>query len=240
MMLLGSIALAGSLAVQVDHDGVVHKLVLGSMEPCGTSMAEHQDTAGHLEVQARVEPPAELLRIELSVRHELFGKTPRLFTSRPSFLVAPGEPATLTVEGRDAVRLEVVGTGFEGQSCTPVAPRPASAPHAAGVHWLGEGRYALTPEAVAALQTEGPSMLRLVPRAEDGAVTGIRISGIRAGTLVSELGVRNGDVLTTVDGRAVAGPDDLLEALKAARESAEVVLIVERDGRPVTLTYELR
>ncbi len=79
-----------------------------------------------------------------------------------------------------------------------------------------------------------------VPEYRHGRRRGLRIGQCRPGSLLSELQLREGDLVTMIAGFAC---DDLLacrsgvQALqRALRERVDFELLVERDGRLVTLT----
>jgi type II secretory pathway component PulC len=82
---------------------------------------------------------------------------------------------------------------------------------------------------------------RVVPhRTAEGVVDGLKLFGIRAGTLPALAGFHNGDVVLAVDGHAVSSPDAALEAYEALRDHTVFTFAIERAGQPRTLVVELR
>ncbi len=84
----------------------------------------------------------------------------------------------------------------------------------------------------------GETALR--PVSEDGRVIGLQLVRVASGTLLTELGLRSGDVLTQINGT----PTDSLPALmglwgRLQGESALHATVV-RDGRAVQLSLNLR
>ena len=71
--------------------------------------------------------------------------------------------------------------------------------------------------------------------APDGAVVGVRIAHVHATTFVAHLGLREGDVVTTVNGHPVDSTDDIFNVY-AARE---VAIDFVRDGQRGTLRHSL-
>jgi len=71
------------------------------------------------------------------------------------------------------------------------------------------------------------SQARILPRYEDGQMVGIQVSKIEPGSLFEEVGLRDGDTITAVNGQAIdnaSASKDLLDAL--------------RRGEPITPTVE--
>ncbi len=63
---------------------------------------------------------------------------------------------------------------------------------------------------------------------------GFKISGIRRGSLPHQLGLRNGDVLTEVNGRAMDSVDAALSLLPRLRTASNLSVSLQRRGKPVT------
>jgi type II secretory pathway component PulC len=89
------------------------------------------------------------------------------------------------------------------------------------------------------------SSARVVPEVVAGQTRGFRLFGIRAGSLASQLGAQNGDLLTDVDGRPLDTPAAALTlgaTLQTAtrvevgleRAGKRLVRVVQLDRRPVT------
>src|SRR5207248_8647579 len=65
--------------------------------------------------------------------------------------------------------------------------------------------------------------------------TTIQVSSVDAGTPASTAGLRDGDVIQSVNGHPISRFEDLRSALDAAK-NAPVTVVVERGGQPLTLT----
>lgn len=73
----------------------------------------------------------------------------------------------------------------------------------------------------------------------EGAMDGIRVSGIQPGSLAALLGLKDGDVLLEANGQKV---DSILNTVRAsmnAHGSDDLLLKVRRDGKVISLTYHL-
>ena len=76
---------------------------------------------------------------------------------------------------------------------------------------------------------------RIQPHAE-----GLYISRIRPGSIFRKLGLRNGDILTGVDGRRIESVDDALSLYQNLRSASRVTLEMKRRGRARVINYIIR
>lgn len=161
--------------------------------------------------------------------------------------------ARLVVVGADRVTLEADGRTTElrlpGASLPPPPPAAAEAPPAAPALVASPGEpvaldRTLTREDVERrLAAEIPRILgetALRPISEDGRVIGLQLVRVAQGTLLTELGLRPGDVLRQINGT----PTDSLPALMGLwtrlQGESELRATVVRDGRPLELSVSLR
>ena len=77
------------------------------------------------------------------------------------------------------------------------------------------------------------------PKMEGGKSTGLEIRGIRQGTLLTKLGMKNNDVLENVNGQPLSSPDAALGAYTTLRTADKFTLSVRRDGKSMEITYNL-
>lgn len=80
---------------------------------------------------------------------------------------------------------------------------------------------------------------RVIPRDVGGRVEGVKLYGIRRRSLPAALGLRNGDVVLRVDGKAIAGPDWLPTHLEQLEGADALTIDIERRGQPLTLHVTL-
>jgi general secretion pathway protein C len=92
-----------------------------------------------------------------------------------------------------------------------------------------------------ALANQGSLMktARVIPHEEDGRVVGVKLYGIRRNSLLGRLGVRNGDMLRTINGFAMASPDTALEAYSRLRSADKLTLAVKRQNKELTIEYNI-
>lgn len=75
---------------------------------------------------------------------------------------------------------------------------------------------------------------------ENGKVIGQRLLGIRPDTVLAQLGMENGDVLTGINGFDMTDPTKMLEAYSRLATSPDVSISVQRGGKPVNVQYHMK
>jgi general secretion pathway protein C len=82
--------------------------------------------------------------------------------------------------------------------------------------------------------------VRVAPEKDGGRTVGLRLTGIRPGTLLAALGFEEGDRLETINGFDLASPEQALEAYARLRTAEHLVARVQRKGKPVELELDVR
>jgi general secretion pathway protein C len=92
-----------------------------------------------------------------------------------------------------------------------------------------------------ALANQGSLMktARVIPHDENGRVVGVKLYGIRRTSLLGRLGVRNGDMLRTINGFDMTSPDTALQAYSVLRTANKLTLAVKRQNKEVTIEYNI-
>jgi type II secretion system protein C len=80
----------------------------------------------------------------------------------------------------------------------------------------------------------------LVPVQDEERVTGFALTRIPEGSLLSDAGLRPGDVLTSINDVPIDSFATLMGLWPRLQSESELRAIVLRDGRPVSLTLTLR
>lgn len=80
----------------------------------------------------------------------------------------------------------------------------------------------------------------VAPKMEGGQSVGMEIRGIRPGTLLTKLGIQNGDVLENVNGQPLSSPDAALGAYTTLRTADKFNLTVRRGGQSMIINYTLQ
>lgn len=109
-----------------------------------------------------------------------------------------------------------------------------------GLRALGNGEYSVTRELLLeALKNPGGAAAGayFMPREQEGRTVGMEVRAVREGSPLSQMGIRNGDVVRSLNGIDVSTPLGLLDALRTARESDSIVLNIVRGGQERGLRY---
>jgi general secretion pathway protein C len=83
-------------------------------------------------------------------------------------------------------------------------------------------------------------MARARPYMVQGQSQGFRLTRMRRDSLLTQIGLQNGDVLQKVNGLGVGSPEEALQAYQQLQQAGTVRLQILRNNRPTTLTYEIR
>jgi general secretion pathway protein C len=89
-------------------------------------------------------------------------------------------------------------------------------------------------------QTELMRSARIVPEKEGDKVVGIRLFGIKADSLLSTLGMVNGDRLQTINGFDMASPEKALEAYARLRTADHLTIAINRKGKPQNIDFNIK
>jgi hypothetical protein len=81
---------------------------------------------------------------------------------------------------------------------------------------------------------------RIVPITKDGKLQGLRLYGVRSGSIAKSLGLQNGDVLQAVNNQRIESANTLLELYAQLDKLDTVELAGTRGGKPLALQLRLR
>lgn len=76
-----------------------------------------------------------------------------------------------------------------------------------------------------------------MPHFQSGRIDGLRVFGLSASSKWSQAGLRNGDVVTSVNGQPLGGVQQLYQALQSSG-AGQVRIDVERGGNRTTIIYQ--
>lgn len=124
----------------------------------------------------------------------------------------------------------------------PGSPPPAASPvvfsGATPIHCVAEGRCRISRafvDELVANPRDLATQARIMPSIKDGEARGFKFYGIRPGSLPRLLGLKNGDLLTAINGISLTSTDSTLSAYSRLRAASEFELTIERKGEPVAL-----
>lgn len=111
-----------------------------------------------------------------------------------------------------------------------------------GIEKISDTKYVIQRSLVdKALANQGSLMktARVIPHDENGRVVGVKLYGIRRTSLLGRLGVRNGDMLRTINGFDMTSPDTALQAYSVLRTANKLTLAVKRQNNEMTIEYNI-
>lgn len=128
----------------------------------------------------------------------------------------------------------------------PVRPTPAATAGGVdppGVKKVGDGVYNLergnVNDKLKDVTTLG-TQVRIVPNYRGGKYEGFRMIGMGGGSLFSDIGFLNGDIVQAINGERIDSPNKALALYEALKNKARLTVLIERDGQPKTLRYTIR
>ncbi len=84
------------------------------------------------------------------------------------------------------------------------------------------------------------TQIRASPKTEDGQITGFRLSAIRKGSVFDKLGIKNGDVVHTVNGQSLTSMETAMGAYGSLQNERGFNFEVTRRNQKMTIEYEVR
>ncbi|HVO10561.1 MAG TPA: hypothetical protein VMX54_07360 [Vicinamibacteria bacterium] len=201
------------------------------------------------------EPPVEVVGI---VRSPAPGRSVAvLHSGGRTRVVAVGETAfgaKLLALAVNSATLEIDGRPVErrvSQGAPPTAalPHPAQATPAAGRPAEPREDPATPAREMDRKQVQarlGDEMNRILaetaiaPVMEDGHVVGVQLTRVPEGTLLTDAGLRAGDVVTRINGTQIDGMATLIGLWPRLQSATDLDAVVLRGGQPVSLHVALR
>jgi len=132
------------------------------------------------------------------------------------------------------------GSARSDRADAPNAPSPSAPANGASQTVRASPQLQQTIDRARQNPEEIAKRLQIVPVLDGGRVTGIRLSAGADASLMNQIGLRPGDVVTAVNGAPVdslARGQQIVEGLRNASSARVTVL---RDGRPTDITISLK
>ena len=82
--------------------------------------------------------------------------------------------------------------------------------------------------------------VRIMPHFDNGQPDGFRLSGIKTNSLIRKMGLRNGDIITGVNGQPIQTMDDALGFYNQLSGASNVSVQMKRRGRERTIEYSIK
>jgi general secretion pathway protein C len=81
------------------------------------------------------------------------------------------------------------------------------------------------------------SQASIQPHSTDGQPDGLAVSGIKAGSIFRKMGLRNGDIVKSVNNDAIKTPEDLINMYNELKTAPDISVQILRRGQERTLNY---
>jgi type II secretory pathway component PulC len=142
--------------------------------------------------------------------------------------------------------ISMLDSQAEGQpkrasAATPAPAAPAD-PFSERVRKISESEYEVDRQLVRDLVTGSSKAggVRPIPVMKGNEVQGIRMAGVRGGSVAAALGLKSNDVIAAIDGDPIKNVQQLLELYAKLDNINAVELTGTRSGKPLALTLRLR
>jgi general secretion pathway protein C len=81
---------------------------------------------------------------------------------------------------------------------------------------------------------------RAVPYFRDGKATGLRLFAVKSGSLYEKLGLRNGDILKTINGNSLADLSQAMQLFERLKSERSISITLERNSEDKDFKYDIR
>ncbi len=115
-------------------------------------------------------------------------------------------------------------------------------PYADRINKLGDNKYEVDRTLVTQLLAN-PTQLgaRVRPAQKDGELVGFRVFGVRRGSPLAAIGIKNGDTLQSINGyQMTTDPDKMLELYTKLKEASNLSVNIDRRGKLLAMNYQVR
>jgi general secretion pathway protein C len=122
-------------------------------------------------------------------------------------------------------------------------PVPGEAPTMEGISKLSETSYEVSRALLDSKMSDLGALAseaRAIPNMKNGEFNGFKLYAIRSTSVFAQLGLKNGDVLQSVNGEKVDSLDKAMSMLKTLSSASSVQLGIQRRGANTNLDYSIR
>jgi len=84
------------------------------------------------------------------------------------------------------------------------------------------------------------TQIRAVPHFEGGQSIGFRLFAIRRGSLFDRIGLKNGDIIRSINGNEMTDPSKAMALLQELRDANNLDVDITRNQQPQKLTYSIQ
>lgn len=148
---------------------------------------------------------------------------------------------------RDNGRVEICRSDAAVGAKPPAATIPgavAAAPTGEGIKRIDDGKYEVAQAEIDAVLNGGLATMaqdvRIVPYFEGGVSKGFKLYSIKPGSLLSKIGLMNGDVISKVNGYDINSPEKALQVYGLLKAEKNVSVDLTRNGQNKSISYSIR
>lgn len=149
----------------------------------------------------------------------------------------------LSHNGKDEI-LELEEPKTTAGAAKAVAAAPATSPaNGSGIQQTAENEFTVPKSEVdSALENMSQlfTQIRAVPHFEGGQSIGFRLFAIRRGSLFDRIGLKNGDIIRSINGNEMTDPSKAMALLQELRDSNNLDVEITRNQQPQKLTYSIQ
>ncbi|MBI1814189.1 MAG: hypothetical protein HYR72_04375 [Deltaproteobacteria bacterium] len=127
-------------------------------------------------------------------------------------------------------------------AATGAAPAAVTKPGDEHIQLVGENQYVIDRSEVdGALENMSQlfTQVRAVPHFEGGKATGFRLFAIRQDSLFDKIGLKNGDIIQSINGQELSDPSRAMAMLTELRDVHELTVQALRNKQSITLGYRI-
>lgn len=130
-----------------------------------------------------------------------------------------------------------------GISSPPANGTDTSGSSSDGVQQINDTNWRISSERAEQIRSNIATVVRqarVEPVVVQGQTQGFMVKYIQPGTLLTDMGLKRGDVIKQVNGIALDSPEKGLQVFQQLRESKNMDLSIVRNNTPITFKYEIR
>jgi general secretion pathway protein C len=190
-------------------------------------------------------PEKSIANIELRGKNQVLAYRPKMDIEKIATLIRV-ERNKIIIRNTNNQRLEFLemkSTSKLNFSSAKAAP-PATSAAGGEVQQLGQNRFQIKRADVLKYTSNMADVLQqaaMAPkRNATGEIEGFKFLSIQPGSIYTQLGFQNGDVIKGVNGEPVDSPAKAMELYNQLKTSNNIKMKVERDGRDQDFEYDVK
>ncbi len=161
------------------------------------------------------------------------GATVKMILREEVILTHNGKDQKLTLEDKAGL-----SAGLSGRSMAPFSARSGGNMSPASTQKISIRRSQI--EDAMANVTELMGQIKIRPHFTDGQPDGLAVGSIKSRSIFRKMGLRNGDVITGIDGTPIETVDDAMKFYQNMMSASQVSVQIQRRGKERNIQYTIR